>query len=77
MKTRDLEKIGIPAGPCAERAKQLLQQAHSAKRSMRDVVDELKQLAASPEAFVDHEEYGGLARQLIEHAKAATVFTEK
>ena len=34
MKTRDLARMGIPAGRCAETAKQILQKAHAAKRSM-------------------------------------------
>jgi hypothetical protein len=32
MKTRDLVRIGIPAGRCAEAAKQILQKAHTAQR---------------------------------------------
>jgi tRNA-splicing ligase RtcB len=74
MKTRDLAAIGIPAGACAETAKQILQQAKTAKRSMRDVQDDLKRLAAAPAEFVAHEEYGTLAKQLLEHAQAANTF---
>ena len=53
MKTRDLAKIGIPAGPCAEAAKQILQDAHTAKRSMAAVLDDLGRIAASPTTFLD------------------------
>jgi len=74
MKTRDLVAIGIPAGACAETAKQILQKAHGAKRSMRTVQDDLKRLATSPHAFVDDEVYGTLAQQLLEHAAAAETF---
>jgi tRNA-splicing ligase RtcB (3'-phosphate/5'-hydroxy nucleic acid ligase) len=74
MKTRDLVAIGIPAGPCAERAKQILQRGRAAKRSMRAVQDDLRRLAASPAAFVDDELYGSLARQLVDHATAAGTF---
>src|SRR5687768_5513585 len=74
MKTRDLVAIGIPAGPCADKAKQILQQAHTAKRSMKTVQDDLKRLAASPATFVDDEVYGSLAKQLIDHATAAGTF---
>ena len=74
MKTRDLVAIGIPAGPCAESAKQILQKAQSAKRSMRTVLDDLKRVAASPATFVDDEVYGALARQLRDQATAAGTF---
>ena len=74
MKTRDLVNIGIPAGRCAETAKQLLQQTHAAKRSMPAALEELKRVAAAPAAFVDDERYGNLARQLVEQSKAADTF---
>src|SRR5687767_8773566 len=74
MKTRDLVAIGIPAGPCAERAKQILQRAQTAKRGMRMVTDDLKRLAASPAEFVGHAEYGPLAQQLLDQQKAASTF---
>lgn len=74
MKTRDLARIGIPAGACAEMAKQILQRAKTAKRSMRDVQDDLNRLATAPAEFVEHEEYGPLAKQLLDYAKAATTF---
>src|SRR5262245_28777710 len=74
MKTRDLAAIGIPAGPCAETAKQLLQRAKTAKRNMRDVQDALKRVAASPAMFVNDEAYGALAQQLVEHAEAQGTF---
>jgi len=74
MKTRDLAAIGIPSGPCAETAKQLLQRAKTVKRSMRDVQDDLKRVAASPATFVNDEAYGSLAQQLVEHAEAQDTF---
>ncbi|HEU4937613.1 MAG TPA: RtcB family protein [Vicinamibacterales bacterium] len=74
MKTRDLAAIGIPAGPCAETAKQLLQRAKTAKRSMRDVQDDLKRVAASPAMFVNDDAYGSLAQQLVEQAEAQGTF---
>ena len=36
MKTRDLVKMGIPAGRCADAAKRILQDADAAKRNMAD-----------------------------------------
>jgi len=77
MKTRDLVKIGIPDGPCAERAKQILQRAHAAKQPMAAVLDHLKRVAASPNAFVDDERFGRLAQLLIEHSAATRTFTPR
>jgi tRNA-splicing ligase RtcB len=74
MKTRDLTAIGIPAGPSAEAAKQILQKAQTAKRNMRTVQDDLKRVAASPATFADDEVYGALAQHLIAHAAAADTF---
>jgi tRNA-splicing ligase RtcB len=74
MKTRDLIAIGIPAGACADEAKRILQAGHAAKRSMTAVQDDLKRLAASPEAFVNDAVYGRLAQQVLDHAKAAGTF---
>src|SRR6184192_3203322 len=74
MKTRDLVAIGIPAGTCAETAKQILQEARAAKRNMRDVQDDLQRVAASPATFVDHELYGKLARDVLDRAAAAATF---
>src|SRR5687768_14076416 len=74
MKTRDLEQMGIPAGICAETGTQILQKAQTAKRSMQQVLDELRRVAGSPSAHLDDETYGGLAQQLIEQASAAVGF---
>jgi tRNA-splicing ligase RtcB len=77
MKTRELVKIGIPAGSCAETAKQILQNAKAAKRSLATVCDDLKRVAAAPASFVDDEAYGALAQGLIEHSSAAATFTPR
>src|SRR5262245_29217248 len=77
MKTNDLVKIGIPTGPCAETAKQLLQRAHAAGRTMSSIIDDLKRVAASPDAFLDDESYAGLAEQLIGHAAAGNRYTAR
>lgn len=74
MKTRDLAKIGIPPGPCAEAAKQILRDAHAKKRSMSAALDDLKRLAASPAPFLTDAVYAGLARQLLDHAEAGHRF---
>jgi len=77
MKTKDLVKMGIPAGRCAETAQQILQQGHSAKRSMATVRDDLGRVAASPAAFLDDTVYAGLARQLLDRAAAGDAFTAR
>jgi tRNA-splicing ligase RtcB len=66
--------MGIPAGPCAETAKQLLQKAQTAKQSTAAVLDGLQRVAASPAAFEQDEVYGDLARQLLAYAAAADTF---
>ena len=70
MKTKDLVRIGIPSGSCAEAAKQILQEGHAAKRSMATMRDDLGRVAASPAAFLDDAVYAGLARQLLDRAAA-------
>ena len=74
MKTRDLAKMGIPAGRCAEAAKQILQRAHAAKRSMAIVLDDLGRVAATPTAFLDDVAYAGLAQLLVDRAAAEGAF---
>ena len=74
MKTRDLEKMGIPAGPPAETAKQILQKAHTAKRSMAAVLDDLKRVATSPAAFLEDDNYAELAQQLLRRRAAEGAF---
>jgi tRNA-splicing ligase RtcB len=74
LKTRDLVAIGIPAGPCAERAKQLLQEARTAKRNMSAVLEDLKQLARTPDAYASDARYGALARELSSHIAAGGRF---
>jgi tRNA-splicing ligase RtcB len=68
MKTRDFVRMGIPAGPCAETAKQILQRVQSAKESTSQALGTLKAVAEVPAQFVDDERYGRLARQLVEAA---------
>src|SRR5262245_33206310 len=73
MKTRDLAAIGIPAGPCADTARRILQSA-AARQTAKTVRDDLKRVAAAPAAFVDDDVYGGLARQLVDRATARGTF---
>jgi tRNA-splicing ligase RtcB len=77
MKTRDLAKIGIPAGRCADAAKRILQDADAAKRNMADVRDDLGRVAASPAAFLADPGYAGLAQLLLDHAAAEDRFVPR
>jgi tRNA-splicing ligase RtcB len=77
MKTTDLARRGIPAGPCAEAAKQILQKAHAAKHSMAAVLDDLGRVAASPSAFLDNAVYAGLAQRLLDHSAAGKPYTPR
>ena len=77
MKTRDLEAIGIPAGVCADTAKALLRTARTGVRDAATVRDDLARVGAAPSEFVADAVYGTLARQLIDHAAAATTFAPR
>jgi len=77
MKTRDLAKIGIPAGRCADAARQILQEAHAAKRSMVTVLDDLRRVATSPAAFLENPGYAGLAQLLLDRAAAEGSFVPR
>ena len=77
MKTRDLVALGLPAGPAVATSQQILQKAHSSKRGTAAVLNELKQVIASPEAFREHATYGRLAEQLIDHTWAQGAFVRR
>jgi tRNA-splicing ligase RtcB len=77
MKTRDLAKIGIPAGRCAEAAKQILQHAHARKHSIATVLNDLGRVAATPAAFLDDAAYGGLAKLLVHRAAVEGAFVTR
>ena len=66
MKTRDLARIGIPAGPCAEAARRVLRENRGDEPGAAVVLADLKRVAASPAAFVDDARYGEPARRLTE-----------
>ena len=74
MKTRDLVRLGIPAGAPAEAAKRILQKGRGGRRNSATTLAELKAVADSPSAFLDDERYGTLARQLVDHTAAARTF---
>jgi tRNA-splicing ligase RtcB len=74
MKTKDLVRIGIPAGRCAEAAKQLLQRAQQARHSTRGLLSDLARVAASPGTFLEDPTYGALARMLHEDEAAGRSF---
>lgn len=69
--------MGIPAGACAERAKQILQEARAKKRALLSVLDDLERVAASAALFVEDTRYGALARELLNHAAAGATFRKR
>ena len=77
MKTRDLVTMGIPAGRCAEAAKQILQRAKTDKRGMLTVVEDLRRVAGSPSAFLNDPAYGALAKMLVDDAAAGGRFVPR
>ena len=77
MKTRDLARMGIPAGECADEAKRLLQQAHAERRGMLDVVADLRRVADAPREFGDDAVYGRLATMLVRYASAQGTFAPR
>jgi tRNA-splicing ligase RtcB (3'-phosphate/5'-hydroxy nucleic acid ligase) len=68
MKTRDLVRMGIPAGRCAGAAQRLLEATHVAKRSTEAVLSGVRRVAGAPEEFLADPTYGELAQLLVEHA---------
>jgi tRNA-splicing ligase RtcB len=77
MKTRDLVKIGIPAGRCADLAKGIAQRAAAGRRGALTVIDDLRRVAGAPSAFTDDAVYGALARALIDRAAAGRGFVPR
>jgi tRNA-splicing ligase RtcB len=77
MKTKDLERMGIPAGPCAVAAQRILQLTAAAKASTGKVLTDLRAVAASPSAFVSDATYGELAQLLVDHSAAARRFVPR
>jgi tRNA-splicing ligase RtcB len=69
--------MGIPAGACAGAAQRLLQQTHSSKGSMRDVLDGLKRVADAPQEFVADPMFGDVARLLVDHLAAGMRFVPR
>jgi len=77
MKTRDLVRMGIPAGACAAAAQRILQTTHTARRSAKTVLGDLQRVAGAPDAFVADATYGALARLLVEHIAAGKGFVPR
>ena len=69
--------MGIPAGPPAEAARQILQKAETAKRSIAAVMDDLHRVAASPAAYLDDPRYAALAQLLLEQSAAEGTFVPR
>jgi tRNA-splicing ligase RtcB len=77
MKTRDLERIGIPAGAAAGAAQRLLQMTKTAKGSVTAVLADLARVGAAPADFLAHDTYGELARLIVERRAAGDRFVPR
>jgi tRNA-splicing ligase RtcB len=77
MKTRDLVRMGIPAGACAEEAKRLLQRGQANRRGALNVIEDLRRVAGAPAGHASDPEYGRLAGLLTEYAAAQGAFTPR
>lgn len=77
MKNRDLRRLGLPAGECTAVAKRILEATKATGRDMRDVGAELSRVSADPAPYVDHAEYGELARLLAARVSAQAGFTPR
>lgn len=77
MKTRDLVRIGIPAGACADAAKKVMQRASADKRSISATMSDLERVAALPAAFLDDATYAPLAQRLLDHAASARSYVPR
>jgi tRNA-splicing ligase RtcB len=78
VKTRDLVRLGVPSGPCAEEAKRILQIVHATKSgSARTVSDMLVKIVAEPSAYLADERYGRVAQLLLDHAADQSRFVPR
>src|SRR5262245_54854848 len=77
MKTRDLARMGIPAGACAGEAQRILQATKTGKGSTTAVLDALHRVADAPGEFVADPTFGALARLLVEHNAATQQFVPR
>ena len=67
MKSKDLYKIGIPAGASAKRAISAATKLFAQGLGKHEVMKNLEAVAAAPQAFAEHEIYADLALALVEH----------
>lgn len=77
MKTRDLVRLGIPAGRCTELAQRILQITRQSKGRAAAVADGFSRVAAAPEAYLEHAVYADLARALVAHASERQRFVPR
>jgi len=73
MKARDFEKAGIPPGPLMKLASSLVGPATRAGLHKRQIVERLREVAASPEDHADDPLLGELAKALAGNAAASAV----
>jgi tRNA-splicing ligase RtcB len=81
MKSRHLEKLGVPPGPLAQMAKWMVRQAHDAGLDRRGVQERLHAVLLNPADHRDDRYFGELARALVtraqDQAAASQTFTPR
>jgi tRNA-splicing ligase RtcB len=81
MKTRQLEKLGVPPGPLAQMAKWMVRQAHDAGLDRRGVQERLHSVLLNPADHRDDKYFGQLAQALYaqaqDQAAAAQIFAPR
>lgn len=77
MKTRDLVKIGIPAGAPVKVAVSLATQAFQDGLTRQEVMQEFAMIAAAPQEYTQHARYAALANELLERRRTVSRIDER
>lgn len=70
MKSRDMEKLGVPPGPVRKAAIQGVTRARAEGRSKARIATDLRAIVEEAEAWIEDPIYGGFARELQRHQAA-------
>jgi tRNA-splicing ligase RtcB len=77
MKSRDLKKLGIPAGETLQRAMRIVGKARKAGVTAATIKRRIATLVADPELFRDDEAFGALAAELIALREVRRVYAPR
>jgi tRNA-splicing ligase RtcB len=70
VKSRDMEKLGVPKGPVRKAAIQAVTQARGAGRSKERIAKDIRAIVDAAEAWLEDPIYGRFARELHHHHTA-------